>query len=284
MASGESAIDNQEQIVGVLNQAVDLGIQYGLDLLGALVLLIGGWVVAGWAQRSVLKVLQRTPRIDDTLRPVIGNVVRYLILVFVLVAVLAQFGVQTASIIAVVGAAGLAIGLALQGTLQNIAAGIMILFLRPFRVGDYIDAEGLAGTVDEIGLFTTHMRTYDGIYVEVPNSQLWNRAIHNYSRVEARRLDIVVGISYEDDIDKAQGALLDLMTSDSRANAEPEPQVMVKELADSSVNLNLRCWAAAGDYWGLLFDLNKAIKQRLDAEGISIPFPQRDVHLYKTEE
>ena len=216
MASGESAIDNQEQIVGVLNQAVDLGIQYGLDLLGALVLLIGGWVVAGWAQRSVLKVLQRTPRIDDTLRPVIGNVVRYLILVFVLVAVLAQFGVQTASIIAVVGAAGLAIGLALQGALQNIAAGIMILFLRPFRVGDYIDAEGLAGTVDEIGLFTTHMRTYDGIYVEVPNSQLWNRAIHNYSRVEARRLDIVVGISYEDDIDKAQGALLDLMTSDSR--------------------------------------------------------------------
>ena len=276
-------MDNQEQIVEVLSQTVDLGIQYGLDLLGAVVLLVGGWVVAGWARRSVLKVLHRTPRIDDTLRPVIGNVVRYLILVFVLVAVLAQFGVQTASIIAVVGAAGLAIGLALQGTLQNIAAGIMILFLRPFRVGDYIDAEGLAGTVDEIGLFTTHLRTYKGIYLEVPNGQLWNRAILNYSRVEARRLDIVVGISYEDDIDKAQGALLDLMTSDSRANAEPEPQVMVKELADSSVNLNLRCWAAAGDYWGLLFDFNKAIKQRLDAEGISIPFPQRDVHLYKTE-
>ncbi len=277
-------MDNQEQIVAALNQAVDLGIQYGLDFLGAVVLLVGGWIVAGWAQRSVLKVLQRTPRVDDTLRPVIGSVVRYLILVFVLVAVLAQFGVQTASIIAVVGAAGLAIGLALQGTLQNIAAGIMLLFLRPFRVGDYIDAEGLAGTVNEIGLFTTHLRTYQGIYLEVPNAKLWNRAILNYSRVTARRLDIVVGISYEDDIDKAQGALLDLMTSDSRANAEPEPQVMVKELADSSVNLNLRCWAAPGDYWSLLFDLNKAIKQRLDAEGISIPFPQRDVHLYKTEE
>ncbi len=277
-------MDNQAQIVEILSQTVDLGIQYGLDLLGALVLLIGGWVVAGWAQRSVRKVLQRAPRVDDTLRPVIGNVVRYLILVFVLVAVLAQFGVQTASIIAVVGAAGLAIGLALQGTLQNIAAGIMLLFLRPFRVGDYIDAEGLAGTVDEIGLFTTHLRTYKGIYLEAPNAKIWNRAILNYSRVAARRLDIVVGISYEDDIDKAQGALLDLMTSDSRANAEPEPQVMVKELADSSVNLNLRCWAAADDYWGLLFDLNKAIKQRLDAEGISIPFPQRDVHLYKAEE
>ena len=127
----------------------------------------------------------------------------------------------------------------------------------------------------------TQMRTYTGIYLEVPNGQLWNRAILNYSRVEARRLDIVVGISYDADIDKAQNALLDLMTSDERANAEPEPQVTVKELGDSSVNLNLRCWAKPGDYWGLLFDLNKAVKLRLDAEGISIPFPQRDVHLFE---
>ncbi len=274
----------QEQAQNLLNQAVDLGIDYGLDLLGALVILIAGWALAGWVRRRLLRVLDRTPRVDQTLRPVIASVVRYAILVFVLIAVLARFGVQTTSVIALLGAAGLAVGLALQGTLQNIAAGIMLLFLRPFRVGDYIDAEGLSGTVGEIGLFTTEMRTYQGIYLEVPNAKLWNRAILNYSRVEARRLDIVVGISYGDDIDKAQAALLDLMTSDSRANAEPEPQVMVKELADSSVNLNLRCWAAPGDYWGLLFDLNKAIKQRLDAEGITIPFPQRDVHLYKTEE
>lgn len=274
----------QEQAQNLLNQAVDLGIDYGLDLLGALVILIAGWALAGWVRRRLLRVLDRTPRVDQTLRPVIASVVRYAILVFVVIAVLARFGVQTTSVIALLGAAGLAVGLALQGTLQNIAAGIMLLFLRPFRVGDYIDAEGLSGTVGEIGLFTTEMRTYQGIYLEVPNAKLWNRAILNYSRVEARRLDIVVGISYGDDIDKAQAALLDLMTSDSRANAEPEPQVMVKELADSSVNLNLRCWAAPGDYWGLLFDLNKAIKQRLDAEGITIPFPQRDVHLYKTEE
>ena len=272
----------QEQAQNLLNQAVDLGIDYGLDLLGALVILIAGWALAGWVRRRLLRVLDRTPRVDQTLRPVIASVVRYAILVFVLIAVLARFGVQTTSVIALLGAAGLAVGLALQGTLQNIAAGIMLLFLRPFRVGDYIDAEGLSGTVGEIGLFTTEMRTYQGIYLEVPNAKLWNRAILNYSRVEARRLDIVVGISYGDDIDKAQAALLDLMTSDSRANAEPEPQVMVKELADSSVNLNLRCWAAPGDYWGLLFDLNKAIKQRLDAEGITIPFPQRDVHLHKT--
>ncbi len=271
----------QEQVLDFLDQAVDLGIDYGLDLLGAVAILIAGVIVAGWARRSVLRALNRAPKVDETLKPVIASIVRYGILVFVLIAVLAQFGVQTASVIALLGAAGLAIGLALQGTMQNIAAGIMLLFLRPFRVGDYIDAEGLAGTVEEIRLFTTLLRTYQGIYLEAPNAQLWNRAILNYSRVEARRLDIVVGISYSDDIDKALAALLELMTSDSRANAEPEPQVMVKELADSSVNINLRCWADPGDYWSLLFDLNKAVKQRLDAEGISIPFPQRDVHLFE---
>lgn len=273
--------EQQEQVLNFLNQAVELGIDYGLDGLGALVILIGGWALAGWARRKLLRLLARTPRVDQTLHPVIASVVRYTILVFVLIAVLAQFGVQTTSVIALLAAAGLAIGLALQGTLQNIAAGIMLLFLRPFRVGDYIDAEGLSGTVEEIGLFTTEMRTYQGIYLEVPNAKIWNRAILNYSRVAARRLDIVVGISYDDDIDKAQAALLDLMAADGRANAEPEPQVMVKELADSSVKLNLRCWAAADDYWSLLFDLNKAVKQRLDAEGISIPFPQRDVHLFE---
>ena len=271
----------QEQILSILNQAINLAVDYGLDVLGALAILIVGSMVAGWARRRVLRVLNREPRVDETLKPVIASIVRYGILVLVLIAVLAQFGIQTTSIIALLATAGLALGLALQGTLQNIAAGIMLLFLRPFRVGDYIDAEGLSGTIEEIGLFTTHMRTYQGIYLEVPNGQLWNSAILNYSRVEARRLDIVVGISYDDDIDKALATLLDLMTSDSRANAEPEPRVMVKELADSSVNINLRCWADPGDYWNLLFDLNKAVKQRLDAEGISIPFPQRDVHLYE---
>ena len=271
----------QEQFLRYLNQAIDLVVDYGLDVLGALAILIVGSMVAGWARRSVLRVLNRAPRVDETLRPVIASIVRYGILVFVLIAVLAQFGVQTTSIITLLAAGGLAIGLALQGTLQNIAAGIMLLFLRPFRVGEYIDAEGLSGTINEIGLFTTHMRTYDGIYLEVPNAKIWNRAILNYSRVEARRLDVVVGISYGDDIDKAQAVLLELMTSDSRVNAEPAPQVLVKELADSSVNLDMRCWAAGGDYWAVLFDLNKAVKQRLDAKGITIPFPQRDVHLFE---
>ena len=274
--------ENQE-VLDWLDQAVGLAVQYGLDLVGALVLLIGGWIVAGWARRGVLRMLDRAPGLDETLKPIIASVARYAILILVLIAVLAWFGVETTGLIAVLGVAGLAIGLALQGTLQNIAAGIMLLFLRPFRIGDYIDAEGLAGTIDEIGLFTTNMHTYDGVYLQVPNAHLWNHAIRNYSRLPTRRLDIVVGIGYADDIDKTQATLMDLLENDARAHADPAPQVMVEELADNSVNLNLRCWTDAGDYWGLRFDLTKATKQRLDTEGITIPFPQRDVHLYQAE-
>ncbi len=274
--------ENQE-VLDLLDQAVGFAVQFGLDLVGALVLLIGGWIVAGWARRGVLRVLDREPRLDEALTPVIANVARYAILILVVIAVLAGFGVETTGLIAVLGTAGLAVGLALQGTLQNIAAGIMLLFQRPFGIGDYIDAEGLAGSIDEIGLFTTRMHTYDGIYLQVPNARLWNHAITNYSRLPTRRLDIVVGIGYADDIDKAQAALMDLLENDARAHGDPAPQVTVSELAESSVNLNLRCWTDAGDYWSLRFDLTKATKQRLDAEGITIPFPQRDVHLYQAE-
>jgi small conductance mechanosensitive channel len=265
----------------IFNQVSGLVLQYGLDVLGAVILLIGGWILAGWAGRSVARLLDRTPHLDATLKPIIAQTARYTILILVIVVVLAQFGVQTASIIAVLGAAGLAIGLAMQGTLQNIAAGIMLLFLRPFRLNDYIDAEGIAGTVDQIGLFTTQMHTFDGVYQEVPNSQLWNRTIKNFSRLPTRRVDIVVGISYSDDIDAAQKVLLDLLRGDKRVLADPAPQVLVTGLGDSAVNLNLRCWTKADDYWALLFETTKAAKQCLDAAGISIPFPQRDVHLYE---
>jgi small conductance mechanosensitive channel len=281
MAAGGMTME--EKTLEFFGEVSDLVLIYAFDVVGAVVLLIGGWIVAGWARRSLLRVMERAPRIDPTLRPVFASLVRYTILIFVLIAVLAQFGVQTTSIIALLGAAGLAVGLALQGTLQNIAAGIMLLFLRPFRVGDYVDAEGIAGTVNEIGLFTTVMHTFDGVYLEVPNSQLWNRSIKNYSRLPTRRVDVGVGISYSDDIDKAFGVLMEILRSDERVHAEPEPQVMVTALADSSVNLNMRCWCDAADYWGMLFDLHKVAKERLDAAGISIPFPQRDVHMIKAE-
>lgn len=272
---------SEEQLAEVLTETSDLVIKYGLNLLGAVAILLIGWLVASWARRATRSALDRAHRVDPTLKPFLANVVRYFILILVLVAFLAQFGIQTASIIAVLGAAGLALGLALQGTLQNIAAGIMLLFLRPFRTGEYIDADGIAGTVDEIGLFTSHMRTADGVYTEVPNSMLWNRPITNYSRMATRRLDLDVGIAYDEDIDTAQDALMDLLTSDGRVRTDPaEPQVLVSELGDSAVTLRMRCWTATSDYWPLRFDLTKKAKQRLDREGISIPFPQRDVHLF----
>jgi small conductance mechanosensitive channel len=222
------------------------------------------------------------PRIDDTLKPFLSSSVRYFVIVITFVAVLAEFGVQTTSIIAVLGAAGLAIGLALQGTLQNIAAGIMLLVLRPFRVGEYIDAGGVSGTVDATNLFTTDMTTYDGIYRSVPNAELWNRNILNYSRNPTRRLDIPVGIAYEDDVEQALDLLLSHLSQDTRVLPDPGPQVLVTGLGDSSVDLTLRCWTSRTDFWSLRFELNKKVKLWLDAAGISIPFPQRDVHLYRT--
>ena len=263
---------------------VDQITSYALDGISALVILLVGWWIAGRAHFLVRRALDRVPRIDDTLKPFLSSTVRYFVIVITVVAVLAEFGVQTTSIIAVLGAAGLAIGLALQGTLQNIAAGIMLLILRPFRVGEYIDAGGVAGTVDAINLFTTDMTTYDGIYRSVPNAELWNRNILNYSRNPTRRLDVPVGIAYEADVEQALELLLSHLSKDARVMSDPEPQVLVTGLGDSSVDLTLRCWTSRTDFWPLRFELNKKVKLWLDAADISIPFPQRDVHLYRASE
>ncbi len=264
----------------LMTWSIEVVTRYGLNLVGALVLLVVGWIVAGWVRKVTFRVVGRVPGVDDTLQPLMATLARYLVLIFVAIAVLAQFGVQTTSIIALFGAAGIAVALALQGTLSNIAAGIMLLFLRPFKVGEYIDAEGIAGTVDEIGLFTTEFHTYDGIYLMVPNAQIWNRSIKNYSRLPTRRLDIEVGIAYHEDIAAAFAALNELLEQEARVLGDPPHQVMVSNLADSAVTLNLRCWTNSGDYWGLRFDMIRRCKEVLDAAGITIPFPQRDVHLF----
>ena len=270
----------EDEVFSIANQLIVLITDYALDIVGALLLLIAGWVVAGWIEKHTGKVLKRIDRVDATLRSFVTNLVRYAILVLVMIAVFAQFGIQTTSIIAVLGAAGLAVGLALQGTLANIAAGVLLLFLRPFRVGESIDAGSIAGTVREIGLFSTELQTWDGIYLMVPNSQLASTAIQNYSRLPTRRLNLVIGISYTDDIDKALKVLSELLQNDERILDDPAHQVMVKELAESSVNINLRCWTNRENYWSLRFDMTKQAKQRLDEYDIIIPFPQRDVHLY----
>jgi len=252
---------------------------YAFDVIGALIILIVGWMLAGWAGRTTRKTLEKSPRVDNTLAPFLSNIARYLILAVVVIAVLGQFGIETASIIAVLGTLGLAVGLAMQGTLSHFAAGVVLLILRPFKVGDYIDSGAQSGSVKEIGLFATVLTTFDGVFVYVPNGQLLNASLKNYSRAEVRRIDVGVGIAYEDDVEKALSVAQAFLAADDRIHKEPAPETMVVALADSSVNINLSCWVDPGDYWGVLFDTNKGIKLRFDAEGISIPFPQQDVHI-----
>lgn len=262
-------------------QLAPLALEYARDLLIAIVVLVGGFFAAGWASRSTSRVLGRLNGLDQTFVPLLASVVRYTIVIVTIVVVLSQFGVQTTSIIAVLGAAGLAIALALQGTLANIAAGIMLLILRPFRVGEYIDAEGIAGTVEMIGLFTTTLRAADGIYVSAPNNQIWNRTIINYTRNPTRRLETPVGIAYGDDVDEAKAVLLKLASSDMRVLSEPKATVYVDSLGDNSVNLVLRVWVSTVDYWDVKWDLMRAAKLAMDEAGITIPFPQRDVYIHE---
>ena len=263
-------------------QVLDWLMSIGRDALAAIVILALGLWLSGRVASIINKGAKRSRHIDDTLRPFLSSLARYAILIVTIISVLARVGVQTTSIVAALGAMGLAVGLALQGTLQNISAGLMLLVLRPFQVGDYIDASGISGTVETIGLFSTEMTTYDGIYQAVPNVSLWNTSILNYSRLPTRRLDVPVGIAYEDDIEKAMALLLDHLQQDSRVMSEPAPQVLVTGLGESSVDLSLRCWTQRTDFWTLKFELNKNAKLWLDTAGISIPFPQRDVHLIPT--
>jgi len=248
--------------------------------IGAALLILGlGWLVASRLQALAARGLQRLPGMDPTLIPFLSSIARYLVLIITLIAVLGRFGVQTASIIAVLGAAGLAIGLALQGTLQNIAAGVMLLLLRPFRAGEFVSTGPVTGTVVEVSLFTTMFKTADGLFVTAPNSAIWTATITNFSRNPTRRMDIVVGIVYSDDIDAASTALMHLATADGRALGDPAPQVLVSALGDSAVELTLRVWATTADFWPLNADLRKGAKLAVEAAGCSIPFPQRDVHL-----
>lgn len=261
-----------------LAQLAALAVQYSFSIVGALVLLALGWIASGLLSRWANRGLSRIHGIDATLAQFFSNVIRYAILVIVMVMVLGQFGVQTASILAALGAIGLAIGLALQGTLQNIAAGIMLLVLRPFRVGEYIDTGSINGIVQDIGLFATELKTYDGLYRLAPNSLLWNVPVTNYSRLSTRMHDFKVGIAYEDDIDKAIGIMLDIVRKDERVLDTPEPAAFVMELGDSSVVLALRYWANSSVWWMTSRDITKTVKEAFDAQGISIPYPQVTYH------
>lgn len=261
--------------------AISFATSYGLNIIGAILILIIGWIIAGWARGVVAKMLGKSAKIDVTLTSFLSSSVRYIILIFTLIAVLGKFGVETASLITILGAASLAIGLALQGTLSNVAAGVMLLIFRPFRIGDFISAAGFAGTVKNLGLFVTELATGDNVQIIIPNSQIWGASIQNFSAHDTRRVDLVIGIGYDDNIDAAIAEIGHVIEADERAMTEPEPAIFVSELADSSVNIVARVWTQSGNYWPLKAALTKNIKHRFDEKGISFPYPQQDVHLIK---
>jgi len=204
-------------------------------------------------------------------------------MIFVIIAAISQIGIETTSLIAVMGAAGLAVGLALQGSLSNFAAGVLIVVFRPYRVGDFVEAAGISGSVEQVQILTTVLRTGDNKQIIVPNSQIMGSIITNYSANDTRRVDMTIGVSYDDNLDKVRATLEELIDADARILKDPEPLIAVSALADSSVNFTVRPWVKTGDYWGVMFDLTEAIKKRFDKEGISFPFPQQDVHLYNKD-
>jgi small conductance mechanosensitive channel len=273
----------EENVTQVTDTLIELVTGYGLQVVGAIIVLIVGRMIAGMIRRGIARSLERA-NTDPTLIPFFASGTYYMVLAAVVIAVLSLFGVETTSLIAVLGAAGFAVGLALQGTLANFAAGVMLLVFRPIRVGDYVEVAGVAGSVREIGVFTTVMHTPDNVRITVPNGSIFGTTIKNYSANETRRNDIVVGISYDDDIQVALDTIQRVLSADQRVLADPEPVVAVSEMADSSINIVVRPWCAAGDYWPLRFDLTRALKEQLEAAGCSIPYPQRDVHVHQQKD
>ena len=253
---------------------------YGMQVIGAVLILIIGLWLAKLISRIFNKMLSKR-NVDPTLVKFFTGFIRTALIVFVLIAAVDQVGVATTSFVAVLGAAGLAIGLALQGSLSNFASGVMLIIFRPIRVGNYVEGGGQAGSVEEIGIFVTVLKTPDNKKIYIPNSSLTSGNIVNYSASDTRRVDMVFGIGYSDDIDKAKSVIADVLKNDSRILDEPAPQIVVAALADSSVNFNVRPWVNSADYWNVYFDTTETIKKRFDAENITIPFPQRDVHLHQ---
>jgi len=262
-----------------MTTAQELLTKFGLKIIAAIVIFVIGRWVAKLLKNLLQKTLERA-KVDHALVGFTCSLVHAGLMIFVILAALGQIGVETTSFIAVLGAAGLAVGLALQGSLANFAAGVLLLLFRPFKVGDFIEAGGTTGTVKEIHIFTTTLTSPDNKRVIVPNAKVTGDNITNYSAEGNRRLDLVACISYDDDIDKGKAAMMDLVKNHPLVLDDPAPLVGVLAMNDSSIDLAVRPWVSVADYWPAYFALNEAIKKRLEAEGCSIPFPQRDVHIY----
>ncbi len=271
-------MDNQFVNLTLLDeQNFDVLLGFSTQLLAGILTLIIGFWLAGRAGRLTVESLNKIERLDNTVVPLLGALVRYAGMTLTLVVALGKFGVETTSIIAVLGAAGLAIGLALQGTLSNVAAGLMLVFLRPFKIGDWIEAAGMSGSVREIGLFTTVIDTFDNVFISVPNSSIWSSSIVNHSRYGTRRLDLDIGIDHASDLDKAEAAMMSL-ASDPRVLTDPAPRFIVVGYDERAITIRLRVHATYANFFDLGYDLNRRLKQALDDHNITIPYPRRVIH------
>ncbi len=272
------------ELAGYYDQGLELlqtkGVDFAINIVTAILIFYLGKWIAGALTRGVRTVMDKN-NVDPTLTSFVSNLVRMTLMVFVVIAAITQLGVPSAQFVAVVGAAGLAVGLALQGSLSNFAAGVLIVLFRPYKVGDYVEAAGVAGTIEQVQILTTILKTPDNKQIVVPNGQIMGSIITNYSAKDTRRVDMVVGVSYSDDLDQVAATLKELVDADERILKDPACTIAVSELADSSVNFVVRPWVNAADYWGVKFDLTLAIKKRFDKDGISIPFPQQDVYLHQ---
>lgn len=260
----------------------EYAVPWAIKLVTAILIFVIGRMVIKFVIKLVKKLLHKSS-MDEMLIDFVGSILNAVLLLFVIIAALNQLGVDTTSLVALIAAAGLAIGLALQGSMQNFAAGVMILVFKPFKLGDFIEAGGVNGVVEKIQIFSTLMRTGDNKEVIVPNGAIYSGAITNFSARDTRRVDMVFGIGYDDDIRLAKSILEKLVSEDSRILPEPAPVIALSELADSSVNFVVRPWVNSGDYWGVMWDMNEKVKLAFDEAGISIPYPQMDVHLHKQE-
>lgn len=256
-------------------------LKIGYNGLLVIIIIFASHFVAKFLHRRINKTNERFEKFDETLVPILCTVASVVVYSVAMVIILDFFGVNTTSILTLLGAAGLAIALALKDTLSNIAAGMMLLILRPFRTGHYIESGSMSGTVKEVGLFTTILETPDGLYISSPNSSLWGSPIKNFTKNGTRRMDVIVGIAYSDSIDKGFEALQTVIQNEPRFLTEPAPKLMVQAMADSSVNLQLRAWSSVDNYWDIYWGINKLIKEQIEAAGLTIPFPQTDVHMIK---
>lgn len=270
---------NELDLAGILPMIQGLAAEWGLKVLGALAVIFVGRIVAGSLRSGARKGLTRAD-FDPTLVPFLANLVFIGMMTFVLISAAGLVGIPVTSFVAIIGAAGLAVALAFQGTLSNFSAGVMLLTFRPFKVGDLVDAGGSMGIVQEIGIFVTTITTLDNVKIIVPNTAISGSTIKNYSALPTRRIDLVIGVGYGDDLNLAMKTINTVLSEESRILEEPAPQVAVSELGDSSVNFVVRPWVNSEDYWDVRFGLTKELKERLEAAGCEIPFPQRDVHLY----